>query len=145
MNIGELCNRDVVIASQSDSIVGIAQLMRKFHVGTVVVVEGGEAQGIITDRDIVLEIIAEEVPLDGCTASDIMSQVLVTVPETTGIYETLQIMKSKGVRRIPVVDNRGGLAGIFSSDDIIEFISEQMGDLVSLMKRELRSEEAIRE
>ena len=145
MNIGELCNRDVIIANQSDSIVDIAQFMRKFHVGTVVVAESGEALGIITDRDIVLEIIAEEVPLDGCTASDIMSQVLVSVPETTGIYETLQIMKSKGVRRVPVVDDRGELVGIFSSDDFIEFIAEQMGDVVSLMKRELRSEEAIRQ
>lgn len=145
MNIGELCNRDVIVANQRDSIVDIAQLMRKFHVGTVVVAERGEALGIVTDRDIVLEIIAEEVPLGGCTASDIMSQVLVTVRETTGIYETLQIMKSKGVRRVPVVDDRGELVGIFSSDDFIEFIAEQMGDVVSLMKRELRSEEAIRQ
>ncbi|MEJ2033154.1 MAG: CBS domain-containing protein [Deltaproteobacteria bacterium] len=113
MTVGEFCNREVVIASQEETIIEIAKLMRKHHVGDVVIVDRSKAPpmpiGMITDRDIVVELIAAEVQLDAVTVGDAMSRELVTVREEEGIWECLQRMRIRGVRRVPVV-NRDGIS-----------------------------------
>lgn len=140
MPIGELCSREVVFVTRGESIRAAAQIMRQHHVGDVVVVEEKPAQrepvGIVTDRDIVIEVIAKDLDLDSVTVGDIMSFNLVTARETDGIYETIQFMRTKGVRRLPVVNSKGGLVGILTVDDIIGLLSEEMTELAKLISRE---------
>lgn len=140
MPIGELCSREVVFVTRGESIRTAAQIMRQHHVGDVVVVEEKATQrepvGIVTDRDIVIEVIAKDLDLDSVTVGDIMSFNLVTARETDGIYETIQFMRTKGVRRLPVVNSKGGLAGILTVDDIIGLLSEEMTELSKLISRE---------
>jgi len=149
MSAGEYANRDVIVVEEQESVRTAVNMMRQHHVGTVVVV-GREAgrhpipRGILTDRDVVLEILAEDVDLDEVTIGDVMSYELVTVPEKTGLMEVIEVMRDKGVRRVPVVDNRGALIGILSVDDVLELISEQLEDLVRLIAREQRHERARR-
>lgn len=145
MKIGELCNRDVTIAVKETSAVELAAIMRENHVGDVVITneQGGvhKPVGIITDRDLVIEVLAKEVPLEACTASDIMSDDLAVIDEQQGIWETLQLMRDKGIRRLPVVNASGGLIGIISADDFTAFFAEQMQELVNLMNREQKREQ----
>lgn len=140
MPIGELCSREVVFVTRGESIRTAAQIMRQHHVGDVVVVEEKATQrepvGIVTDRDIVIEVIAKDLDLDSVTVGDIMSFNLVTARETDGIYETIQFMRTKGVRRLPVVNSKGGLVGILTVDDIIGLLSEEMTELSKLISRE---------
>lgn len=140
MPIGELCSREVVFVTRGESIRAAAQIMRQHHVGDVVVVEEKPTQrepvGIVTDRDIVIEVIAKDLDLDSVTVGDIMSFNLVTARETDGIYETIQFMRTKGVRRLPVVNSKGGLVGILTVDDIIGLLSEEMTELAKLISRE---------
>lgn len=140
MPIGELCSREVVFVTRGESIRAAAQIMRQHHVGDVVVVEEKPTQrepvGIVTDRDIVIEVIAKDLDLDSVTVGDIMSFNLVTARETDGIYETIQFMRTKGVRRLPVVNSKGGLVGILTVDDIIGLLSEEMTELAKLIARE---------
>ncbi|MBW2502721.1 MAG: CBS domain-containing protein, partial [Deltaproteobacteria bacterium] len=72
MTVGKFCSREVIVAEKESSVTEIARLMRNHHVGDVVIVEGGEKQarpiGILTDRDIVIELIACDVALDSVTA-----------------------------------------------------------------------------
>ena len=138
MKTGELCIRDVVVVNGDTGIVEIAGLMREYHVGDVVVVKekDGNRQpvGIVTDRDIVLEIVAREVPLGSCTAIDIMSGNLVTANENDDVWQILEVMREKGIRRAPVVDNENILVGIISTDDIIDFLAEEMKQVVSVAR-----------
>ncbi|MDH5216790.1 MAG: CBS domain-containing protein [Gammaproteobacteria bacterium] len=138
MKTGELCIRDVVVVNGDTGIVEIAGLMREYHVGDVVVVKekDGNRQpvGIVTDRDIVLEIVAREVPLGSCTAIDIMSGNLVTANENDDVWQVLEVMREKGIRRAPVVDNENILVGIISTDDIIDFLAEEMKQVVSVAR-----------
>lgn len=140
MPVGEVCNREVVIINKKDSILETAKLMRNHHVGDVVVVEAKEGciipVGIVTDRDIVIELIAGEVPLDSVFVEDIMSPDLISVNENQGIWDTIQCMRGKGIRRIIVTGEKGNLVGILSSDDLTDLLSEELSDVVKTFMRE---------
>jgi len=145
MSIGDYCNREVVVIDRGDSVREAVNLMRSNHVGTVVVVEGSKAApvpvGILTDRDIVLEILAEDVELNTVSAGDVMSYELVTAGEHTVLPDAIALMHSKGIRRLPVVDDRGGLVGILSVDDVIELLAEELVNIASLIGRGHRQEQ----
>lgn len=144
MSAGEYCNRGVVIVVKSASVREAVNLMRIHHVGDVVVVdkEGGDPVplGILTDRDIVIEVLAEDVDLDKVNVGDVMSYDLVTVDEDTRLMDVIKVMRKKGVRRIPVVNKSNVLVGILSADDVIELVAEQLTDIVALISREASQE-----
>jgi CBS domain-containing protein len=148
MSAGEYCNRDVVIVGAADSLRSAIQLMRTEHVGDVLVVEqvGGANTpiGILTDRDIVLEIVAQDIDIDSVSVGDVMSDQLVTVTEDTGLDDTLDVMRSHGVRRMPVIDRSGNLQGIISIDDVLEVVADQVQKLAILIKTEQKREKRIR-
>jgi CBS domain-containing protein len=148
MTVGKICNREVVITTPEATLIGVAKLMREYHVGNVVVVNARGAEkvpvGIITDRDIVLAIVASEVDLDAVLAGDIMSHELLTAGEDESIWDVLQRMRSHGVRRLPVVNARGGLEGILSVNDFLELISEELLALAQVATRQQQREKEIR-
>ncbi len=148
MSIGEVCNRDVVVVKKGESALDAALLMRRFHVGDLVVVEeeGGQRipVGILTDRDIVIEAVAENVNSRELTVGDIMSSDLVTVNEDEDVVDTVKMMRANGIRRVPVVDRAGVLVGIVTVDDLIELLAEVMNDLTTLISREQTREKETR-
>lgn len=149
MTVGKFCNREVIIAEKDRGIAEIAKLMRSHHVGDVVIVAtSDDAQtkpiGILTDRDIVIELIAADVPLDSVSAGDVMSYELITAREEDSIWDTLQRMRAKGVRRIPVVNDAGELQGILSIDDLLELFAEELNLLAKVPFREQLVEGATR-
>jgi signal-transduction protein with cAMP-binding, CBS, and nucleotidyltransferase domain len=145
MKAMELCNRKVVTATRETSIFDAARLMRDHHVGCLVVVETRgdhvEPVGIITDRDIVLEVIAEGVALDAVATGDVMTFALLKVSENESVFDTAQRMRARGVRRVPVVTAAGALAGIIALDDILQLLSEELSLLSRLTQREAEQEE----
>lgn len=144
MNMGEVCNREVVIIEKQASIIDAAKLMRDYHVGDVVVVEKEDKTrpvGILTDRDIVVELINYGTDLNSVNVGDVMSYELLTVTQDQSVMDTVKAMRTKGVRRVPVVDNKGSLIGIFTLDDVISLIAEQQVDLAALVAREQKNEE----
>ena len=148
MPIGELCNRDVVFATRDNTVAEAAELMRHHHVGDLVVVEEELGQrlpiGMLTDRDLVVEVLAKNVAINDVTVGDLMSVDLVVAHETDGVYETIQLMRSRGVRRLPVVGQHGGLVGIISVDDLLELLAEEIAGLARLVSREQQREKKTR-
>jgi CBS domain-containing protein len=144
MPISEICNREVVIVQRNNTIQEAAKLMRQHHVGDVVVVEdqGGVRVpvGIVTDRDLVVEIMAPAIDQKVITVGDIMVPELATVKENAGMFETIEYMRAKGVRRLPVVDQSGGLVGILTLDDLLELLAEELLALAKLVKHEQKKE-----
>lgn len=144
MPISEICNREVVIVQVGNSVLEAARLMRQHHVGNVVVVEdrGGVRipVGIITDRDLVVEIMAQDIAPSGITVGEIMASELASAKESIGVFDAIQYMRSKGVRRLPVVADNGGLVGIITLDDMLELLAEELLDLSKLVKHEQKKE-----
>lgn len=146
MKVGEVCNREVVMANKEITVLEAAKLMRRHHVGNIVVVEGKEGPpvpvGILTDRDIVVELLAEDVDVHLLTLGEVMTFDLITAHEEEDVLSTLKKMKARGVRRIPVVGEQAELVGILAVDDLIELIAEQLGDLIALFRKgEMREKE----
>ena len=143
MNAGNFCTREVVTAKDSFSVLEAARLMRRHHVGCLIVTaddNGSRPVGILTDRDIVIEVLAEEVPLDSVAVKDIMSYSPVIAREDDDILTALRLMEERGVRRIPVTNSRDELTGILSTDDIIKVLHQGLGNILSICNREFAQE-----
>lgn len=144
MPISEICNREVVIVQRENTVLEAARLMRQHHVGDVVVVDEGNGVrvpvGIVTDRDLVVEIIAPGLDPSAITVGDIMVPELAAAKESIGMFEAIEYMRAKGVRRLPVVDEGGGLVGILTLDDLLELLTEELLALGRLVQHERKKE-----
>ncbi len=144
MPIGDICVRDVITCNRNAKIAEVARLMRQHHVGDVVVTEERKGKqfpvGIITDRDIVTSVVAVKLDPTIFSVGDLVIRQIVTVQEDRAVFETIQEMRKHGVRRMPVVNQEGTLAGIVSIDDLIEFLADEMSALSKLISREQTEE-----
>jgi signal-transduction protein with cAMP-binding, CBS, and nucleotidyltransferase domain len=148
MPIGTIRTRDAAVCRREISVSEAAKVMRKRHVGTVVIVdEAGGRQvpcGIVTDRDIVIEIVAKGLDPESVRVGDMISGELTIVRELDGVAETVALMRAKAVRRLPVVDATGTLIGIVTADDVLQLLSEEMSSLAAMITREQRREVLVR-
>lgn len=148
MSVGKICTRTVTIIDRTESAREAAKLMRKHHVGDLVVVDVKDARripvGIVTDRDIVISVVASEVDADKITVSDIMSPKVVTAHVEEDELELAQRMRGLGIRRIPVVDERGSLIGIIAMDDLLEHLSEGLNSIAHIHERQREHEATAR-
>lgn len=145
MKAGDFCTREVVITGKDSTVVEAARLMRDYHVGNLVVTEERNGErvpiGILTDRDIVIEVVAKESDyLRSLAVGDIMSTELVTVREDESLSDTLKRMSALGIRRVPVVNDRGGLVGILAVDDLVEQVCEELTDITKLIALQQKRE-----
>lgn len=144
MDVSSICNPNVATIGQSAGIADAAVLMRTEHVGTLIVVERrGEAMipiGILTDRDIVVGVVAKGVASDSVTVGDAMTRNPLNVREDASIDFALRELRRYGVRRAPVVRANGDLVGVIAVDDIIEHLADQLGRLAELIRREQEAE-----
>ncbi|PKO52012.1 MAG: CBS domain-containing protein [Betaproteobacteria bacterium HGW-Betaproteobacteria-20] len=148
MTIGAICNHEIITVRRDATVSHVAMLMRQHHVGDVVVIEDRMNKivpvGIVTDRDVIVEVIATELDCSVITAGDIMVTKLAVVKESAGVFEGIQLMTGKGVRRLPVVDDSGSLIGIVTLDDLLQLLAKEFGALSKLVAREQKNEVAKR-
>ena len=149
MTVGEICNRDVIVAPKDDMIVDAARRMRMSHVGALVVIENRNGRhfpiGIVTDRDIVVSAVAGDPDhLKYLFVNEVMSGDLVTARERDSVEAALKKMEEHGVRRLPIVTENGDLVGILTLDDILQYLTAQQSELVALVAREQRREHQYR-
>ena len=144
MTIGTICNREVITVQRDATVLHASVLMRQHHVGDVVVIENRKNKtvpiGIVTDRDIVVELVATELDCKVITVGDIIITKLIVVKDSANVFEAIQLMANKGVRRLPVVDEDGGLVGIITLDDLLLLLSKELATLNKLVTREQKNE-----
>jgi CBS domain-containing protein len=138
VNLSGLCNRNAVVAFQETPLPHAARLMRERHVGSLIVVVERLGRrfpvGILTDRDIVVATVAQELDPHGLTAAEIMSRDPVTLPESASVADALAIMRERGIRRLPVLDDAGALAGIVTLDDLLSALGAEMLDFARVVE-----------
>lgn len=149
MRVDAVCSKNVIVVSREESVDKVAQLMREYHVGAVVVTDEAHGQrrpvGIITDRDLVVELLAKDMDVASVSAGDLVSTNLVTVSADTSVLEAVEIMSNRGVRRAPVVDGPGQrLVGILAVDDVLGVLSQAVDRVASLIRYEQDREKVLR-
>lgn len=137
MSIAPFCNRDVVVIEQNCSVLEAARLMRQHHVGALVIVASGDGVNrpvaVVTDRDLLIEVMAVGLDPAAVLVAEVVTERLCSVPASEGVFETMRLMRDHGVRRLPVVDDGGGLLGIIAVDDLIALLAEEMNELSRLI------------
>jgi CBS domain-containing protein len=148
MAIGEICSRDVVFVARNESCAQAARLMREHHVGSLVVVQENERRvpvGMLTDRDLAVGVMALGLDPEKTIAEAAMRPDVVVVREDEGIGRAIALMRNRGVRRLPVVDEAGTLVGMLAADDLIELFADEMSGLAAMLAKSPRRERAERQ
>jgi CBS domain-containing protein len=156
MKVSEVCKGVVVTIHGFDDVLTAAQRMRKRHVGYLVVVEsmahGGEAQdgvgerpiGVLTDRDLVVTVMAGAVDPRSLTVADVMTPRPVTMHEADDVADALGKMRQIGVRRLPVVGDDGTLVGILALDDVVDSLAGALQNVADSVRQEQKMERVAR-
>ena len=138
MTVSAVCNHNVATIERHEGVVEAAVRMRAEHVGDLIVIEhraGGRVPiGILTDRDIVVAVVAKKVAPSAVTVGDAMTAELLKVNKDNGIEFALREMRRVGVRRAPVVDENDNLVGVLTIDDVIDHIAEQLGHIADVIR-----------
>jgi CBS domain-containing protein len=144
MNLGTLCKRHVVSIDRGQSLHQAARLMREQHVGSIVVTddsaEGRRVIGIVTDRDLAIEVLADSGTALTQPVGELLDGSLVSAPSHAGLEQGIDLMRAAGVRRLLVRDDQGHLAGIVSFDDLLDACAQQLSGLADVMRKGLQRE-----
>jgi signal-transduction protein with cAMP-binding, CBS, and nucleotidyltransferase domain len=130
MNVGMICCRTTHLADAGEPVQAAAERMRHENVGTLVVLDAGRRPvGIVTDRDLVLRVVAAGLDARATRVAQVLTANPRTVGETASIEEALATLRDLAVRRLPVVDGGGALVGIVSMDDVLQHVAEELSSL----------------
>jgi CBS domain-containing protein len=135
MSLSSLLNRRVVTASPKDSLAKVGTLMEQENVGAVVVTEADRPVGIVTDRELALAVCVRRASPDEHVQS-VMTCPVSTISKDEGVFAATQQMMEQAVRRLPVVDQSGGLVGLVSLDDLLLLLSRELQNMAEGIKVE---------
>lgn len=148
MQLKDICVLDVAACGRDASVLEAARLMRQHHCGDLVVVDDPKGDrtpaGIVTDRDIVIEVLAAELDPAKTRVAQIMSAKLVIASGSEDERTAIDRMRLHGVRRLPVVDHAGTLLGIVTLDDLLTLHAEQATALAAIVSKEQAHEQRAR-
>jgi CBS domain-containing protein len=140
MLLKDICTTDVVYCGRDTTVLEAAQIMRRKHIGDLVVVDDptGECApvGLITDRDIVVKVLGNELDPGRTTVGKIMRTPLVTAAETEDSAVAVSRMRMHGVRRLPVTGREGQLVGIVTLDDLLKKLGSEVTALIEIVTKE---------
>jgi CBS domain-containing protein len=150
LHAGALCRRLVITVGEDEDISAAARLMREKRVGYLVVTDQApetamrKVVGVLTDRDIVVAVVACETEPRSLRVGDIMTRTPLLVGEDYLIDAVLRFMRDAGVWRVPVVGKQGELVGVLSLDDVLRSIAEQLTSIAGSIRSERQNERLLR-
>jgi CBS domain-containing protein len=145
MSIRDFCRSELGYLFEHETVADASIKMRNLHLGALVVVEQHGARlvpvGMLTDRDIVVRGVARHPGTCGSlSVREVMSREVLVTDEEAALESVLATMRSRGIRRMPIVDLSGSLVAMFEFDDFIGLVSRELADVAKLVIRERRVE-----
>jgi CBS domain-containing protein len=139
MSVGRICCREVQLAGGDETVMTAARRIGEQRVGTLLVLnEGKEPVGLITDRDLVLRVIASGKDPQTTHVDEIMTRTPKVIREDSPIEAALGLMRAGSFRRLPVVNQAGELVGILSLDDVLALLAEEFAHIGSVVEQRKR-------
>jgi CBS domain-containing protein len=143
MSLERICSKAVVTISPDATVLEAAKLMHSKHIGCLVVVDQYRPIGIVTDRDIVLKLVAGEKKPAETAVKQIMTTNPTMVNVNYDLLDAVRLMRNRGVRRLPVVDEHRHLLGIITMDDVLTAFGAEARDLAGIVQKEFGLEAAL--
>jgi CBS domain-containing protein len=140
MSLKTFMTEDITSLPSTASVLDAAKFMTDMNVGTVIVTHEDVPSGMITDRDVVAKVLAQDKDSKTTRIEEIMVAPVVTISEDRDIIDATQVMSSHGIRRLPVTDPQGKLAGVISLDDVLLVLGKEMQNVAGILKKELEKE-----
>lgn len=144
MNVASLCRREVVTVPASANVRQAAAVMRSEHVGALAITDPyapGHVIGIVTDRDLVIDLLAEGRPVDQAIGSLCRAD-LISVPASASVHDAVLAMQRNSVRRLLVVDPENAVVGVLSADDVCQAIAAELDALAASLRGNVLAEGA---
>jgi len=136
--LGKICTKPVITASAQMTVDQAARAMRSKNVGALVVVNAGRPVGMLTDRDVAIEVVAKGLDPETARVGDVMHERPITIREDLGILDAAKVFAKTGVRRLPVVTRSGVLVGVITVDDLIMLLGNELGHVAGALSAGLR-------
>jgi len=136
MTVYACCQTNVVSVKPDATVQFVAGLMKEKNIGCIVVTDNHRPVGIVTDRDIALRSATLCDAPETALIESIMTRDPMIIRKDTGIFDAIQEMKTKGVRRMPIVDSGGRLVGLLTVDDLIRLLAREMADIARIIGKE---------
>ena len=138
MKVGDISSRSVSFIGLNSSARDAAWKMSEAQTGTLIVVPHREAKaiGILTDRDLVLKVLAKGASPEAVSVGDVMTRDVGTCRRDDDLFQAAQTMRRYGVRRLPVLDEKGLVVGLVTADDIHAALAAHMRELGQALARE---------
>ncbi len=145
MLLKDICTMEAVCCGRRSRALEAARLMRQHHVGDLIVVDDPEEErtpiGIVTDRDLVLEVLGNGLDPATTEVGSLLHRTLVIANESEDTAQVIDRMREHGVRRMPVVSNQGGVVGIVTLDDLLRVLVADASALLEVMAKGRRQEQ----
>ncbi|OTF01773.1 CBS domain-containing protein [Halorubrum sp. SD683] len=136
MPVINIARTDVMTASRDQSAGNLATVMKEENVGSVIIENDGEPVGIVTDRDLMIEVLEPRGDPTTTTAEAVMTETPVTVDGDQGVFDAIRTLRESSVRRLPVVDEDDAIAGIVTLDDLVVLLSDELDSLSEIIEAE---------
>ncbi|HEU4624131.1 MAG TPA: CBS domain-containing protein [Steroidobacteraceae bacterium] len=145
MLLKDFCTTDVAYCGRDTTALAAATLMRTKHVGDLVVVDDADYEctpvGIVTDRDIIVRVLGNELDPGRVTVGEIMRTPVVLANQDEDVTEAIARMRAHRVRRLPITGPRGRLVGIVTLDDVLRQLVNDASALVEVIASERDQEQ----
>jgi CBS domain-containing protein len=140
MKVTRIYTRNIISATRSSTLQEAAKLMRDNHVGALLITEDApnddRAVGILTDRDLVVHAIAEQLDPERVTVDEIMTPEIAGIDRDADVHHAMHTMRELGVRRLAVTSEDGAVVGVLSLDDIVDALAVEMSSLAGVIRSE---------
>ncbi|RME80156.1 MAG: CBS domain-containing protein [Methanobacteriota archaeon] len=121
IKVSDVMKSNVIVIPAGAPVVEAAKLMSKHSIGSVVVIEENEARGIVTERDIIRKVVASNKQATVEVSKIMSSPLIVSSPDIT-VEEAAKIMNKHGIKRLPLIDDKGYIVGIITENDILKLL-----------------------
>jgi len=133
MPVIDIARTSVVTAGPDASVTDVVRTMREEAVGSIVIVEAGSPIGYVTDRDLAMAVLDDSFDADGTPVREFLDEDPVTIDANAGVYDLVELLSERGVRRVPVVEG-GELAGIVSLSDVVVLLGMELQHLATAIR-----------
>lgn len=133
MPVIDIARQNVVTAAPDTPVADIVRTMHREAVGSVVIVHGGEPRGLVQDRDLARSVLDAEFDAEQTPIEELLTGDVETIDANEGVYDLVELLSEKGLRRIPVVED-GKLVGIISLSDVVVLLGMELQHVATAIR-----------